>query len=76
MEHFCRLPCQTNALLSGINTTGTSLAIVQTVLNICPFTKVAFRISPILLETAITNGLDEIIRMNKLKMRDTELGHP
>lgn len=78
MEHFCRLLCQTNALLLEINTTGIySLCLLplhRTVLSICPFTRVAFRISSVLVEAAMMNGLGEIIRMNELTMRDTELG--
>lgn len=53
-----------------------SLAIVQNSAEYLSLTKVAFRISPILVETAMTNGLDEIIMVNELKMRDTELGCP
>lgn len=53
-----------------------SLAIVEKPLNIHPFTKAALRISPILAEAAVMNGLAEIIRMNELKMRNTVLGCP
>lgn len=69
-----------NALLLGINTTDTCsfclLPLYQKPLNIHPFTKVALRISPILVEAAVMNGLDEIIRMNELQMRNTELECP
>lgn len=69
-----------NALPLGINTTDTCsfclLPLQQKPLNTHPFTKVALRIWPILVEAAVMNDLDEIIRMNELKMRNTELEGP